>query len=63
MSTSPTRTSRDRRREARTAVSDARKAGREAAKLAKTLSRDARAKFEARTAVRINQISVARAPR
>jgi hypothetical protein len=50
MSKPPTRTNRDERREAGAAVAEAKRAGRQAAKLAKTLSSDARSKFEAVTA-------------
>jgi hypothetical protein len=48
------------RREARKAVAEARRAGKEARKLAKTLSRDARASFEAVTASAQEDVRAAR---
>lgn len=60
MAKQKTDTARVERREARKALAEARRARKEARKLAKTLSRDARARFEAVTAPALAEISAAR---
>lgn len=60
MAKTKTRTPRTERREARKAVAEARRADKEARKLAKTLSLEARAKFQAKTAGPHDEIRAAR---